>query len=114
MTSLKYDKPKIDMLISTEDDELATLLLDLNIADVSITPLVKQDAYTMQDIVVVINYATALLGAIKLLLEIIKAHKDKKPNKTKTVIYGREHITEIQEIVVKYKESVEIEIRDED
>ncbi len=109
----KHEPPKIDMLVKTEDEELAAALLALNIEGVSITPAVKQDAGISQDIVIVITYATALLGAITAVLNLVKAYKDNKPNKTETVIYEREHSIGIEDIAIKYKESIHIEIRHE-
>jgi hypothetical protein len=110
----KYEPPKIDMLILTEDSELADKLLSLNIEGANITPTVKQMAGISQEIVVIISYATALLGTIRLLLDVIKAHQDKKPNKTKAVIFSREQKVDIEGVVINYKDSVEIEIRDKE
>ena len=109
----KYEPPKFDMLVRTEDEELATALLDLNIEGVSITPTIKQDAGISQDIVIVVTYATALLNAIAAVLGVVKMYQANKPSKTKTIIYEREHSLGIEDIAIKYKESIHIEIRKE-
>ena len=101
------------MLVRTEDEELATALLDLNIEGVSITPTIKQDAGISQDIVIVVTYATALLNAIAAVLGVVKMYQANKPSKTKTIIYEREHSLGIEDIAIKYKESIHIEIRKE-
>jgi hypothetical protein len=102
------------IFIKTDDPDLQRDIENLKIEGTEIVEPVRQFAEPSNDFIVYINLGVGLLNIVTAILNFIKAKQNNKPQKTKAIIIQREHNVKLEQALIQYKDSINIEIRHED
>jgi hypothetical protein len=102
-------------IIETPDHELVYAIWDLKTNEITIEEsLLRSEGFSLREVVVYIELGTALLTFAAALFELIKAKQRKGPHTTKTIIHTRKKEMDLKQLVMRYEESIHIEVHDED
>jgi hypothetical protein len=102
------------IFIKTDDPDLRQDLENLKIEGTEIVEPVRQAYGLSNDMIVYINLGIGLINIVTAILNFIKAKQNENPHKTKAIILQREKNVNLEQVIIQYEDSINIEIRHEE